>query len=143
MRPLLTITAVIEAGTGVALAIAPSAAVLLLLGSPLDSPASLVIGRILGAALFSLGVICWLARGDTRGRTAAGLIAALLLYNFAAASLLSYARIGLGMSGVGLWPGIILHSALAVGCVASLRIMNQNGTGRTNSLEAMSERHSG
>jgi hypothetical protein len=119
---LLTITAVVEAGTGVALAVAPSWVVLVLLGSPLESAAGLVIGRILGAALFSLGAACWLARDDAQGWTALGLIAAMLLYNTAAVSLLSYAGIGLGISGIGLWPGIILHSTLAVWCVACLRI---------------------
>lgn len=126
MKTLLTIIAVIEAGTGVALAISPSAVVLLLLGTPLDSPAGLVIGRVLGAALFSLGAACWLARDDAQGRTAAGLIAAMLLYNIAAVSLLGYARIGLGMSGTGLGPAVILHSALLIWCVACLRITHRN-----------------
>ena len=51
-----------EAGTGVALAIAPSVIVLVLLGSALDSPAGLLIARVRGAALFSLGAACWLAQ---------------------------------------------------------------------------------
>jgi len=118
MKPLFTTTAAVEAGTGVTLAIAPSAVVLVLLGSPLDSPAGLVIGRVLGAALFSLGAACWLARDDEKGRTAAGLVAAMLLYNIAVVTFLGYARIGLGMSGAGLWPAVLLHSALAVWCVA-------------------------
>lgn len=119
---LLTITAALETGTGIALSVAPAAVVLILLGSPLDSPASLVIGRLLGATLFSLGAACWWARDDAQSRTVAGLIAAMLLYNGAAVSLLGYARIGLGMAGVALWPAAILHSALAVWCVACLRI---------------------
>ena len=51
-----------EARTGVALAIAPSVIVLVLLGSALDSPAGLLIARVRGAALFSLGAACWLAQ---------------------------------------------------------------------------------
>jgi len=141
MKSLLTITAALETGTGVALAAAPTSVVLLLLGSPLDSPAGLVIGRVLGAALFSLGAACWLARDDAQGRTAAGLIAAVLLYNIAVVSLLGYARIGLGMSGAGLPPAVILHSALAVWCVVCLRIARRNVTGRTDEREAMTERN--
>jgi uncharacterized membrane protein YqgA involved in biofilm formation len=129
VRTLLTITAVLEAGIGVALTIAPSAVVLVLLGSPLDSPAGLVIGRVLGAALIALGAACWVARDDAQGRTAAGLVAAMLLYNIAVVSLLGYARIGLRLSGVGSWPAVILHSALAVWCVACLRITRQGGSG--------------
>jgi hypothetical protein len=122
MRTLLTITAALEAGTGVVLTLAPSAVVLVLLGSPLDSLAGLVIGRVLGAALIALSVACWIARDDAQGRTAAGLVAAILLYNIAVVSLLGYARIGLRLSGVGSWPAVILHSALAVWCVACLRM---------------------
>jgi len=131
-RTLLTITAAVEAGTGVALAIAPSAVVLVLLGSPLDSPAGLVIGRVLGAALFALGAACWLARGDAEGRTAAGLIGAMLIYNIAVALLLGYARIGLEMSGGALLPAVILHSALAVWCVACIRIARRDVSAKTD-----------
>jgi len=89
--------------------------------SDTDTPAGLVISRILGAALLALGAACWLARGEAHGRTAAGLIAAMLLYNIAAVLVLGHARIGLGMSSVGLRSAVILHSALAVWCVACLR----------------------
>jgi hypothetical protein len=131
MKMLLTITAAVEAGTGVALAVAPSAVVVFLLGSPLDSPAGLVLGRILGAALSSLGTAYWLGRDNAPGRPAAGLIAAMSLYNFAAVSPLGYAGIGLGMSGVGLWPAVILHAALLVWSVACLRIARRNVGDRT------------
>jgi hypothetical protein len=130
MKSLLTITALLEAATGVAIAIAPSAVVRVLLGSPLDSPAGLVIVRVLAAALFALGAACWLARGDAQGRAAAGLVAAMLLYNIAVAALLGYARIGLGMSGVGLLPALILHSALVLWCVANLRIARRSIRGK-------------
>jgi hypothetical protein len=91
------------------------------LGPPLDSPAGLVLGRILGSALVSLGMACGLARTEARGRTTAGLIAAMLLYNLAAVAILGYARLGLGMSGVGLWPAVLLHAALGTWCAACLR----------------------
>ena len=139
MKTLLTITALLEAGTGVALAVAPAAAVPMLLGVPLDSPAGQVIGRVLGAALFSLGVACWLARGDTHGRTAAGLVAAMLLYNIAAVSVLSHARVDLGMSGAGLLPAVILHVGLAVWCVVCHRIARRNVSGRTYPRETITE----
>ena len=133
MKLLLTVTAVIEAGAGVAFAFATSAVWPALLGSPLDSSANLLIGRILGAALFSLGVICWFVRDDVRGRTALGLISAMLLYNLSAASLLGYARIGLGIAGAGLWPGAVLHTVMAVWCVGYLRIARRSVSSRTDS----------
>jgi hypothetical protein len=121
VRPLLSVSAVIEAAAGLALLLAPSVPVWLLIGSALDTPAGQVVGRLAGAALLSLGVACWLARNDERSR-AAGLIAAMLLYNAAAAALLVHAGLGLGLFGVGLWPGFVLHGALAVWCVSGLRV---------------------
>ncbi|WP_435011911.1 hypothetical protein P12x_006144 (plasmid) [Tundrisphaera lichenicola] len=124
MKALLTITAGIETVAGLALMLVPAAVVWILLGSSLETPAGLIVGRILGAALSSLGVVCWLARDESPGRTVAGLIVALLLYNLAVVSLLGYAWVGLGMSGLGLCPAVILHSTLGVWCIARLRIKN-------------------
>ena len=121
MNQLLTLTAVIEVGTGLALVVLPSAAVTLLLGSALDTPAAVTLGRVAGAALLALGVACWLARHDGRSRAATGLVAAMLLYNLAAVSILASAGIGSGLGGVVLWSAVVLHAAMAVWCIACLR----------------------
>jgi hypothetical protein len=121
VKTLFTITAAIEAMTGVALEVAPSSVVLILLGTPLESPAGVVIARILGAALFSLGTACAFERAETHVRPA-GLIVSMLVYNTAVGALLAYARVSAGLSGVALWPAVIVHSALAVWCIACLRI---------------------
>jgi hypothetical protein len=94
LRMLLTNAAALEGGIGVALAVAPPAVVVALLGSPLDLPAGLVIG----AALLSLGTACAFARDHAQSGAAAGLIAAMLPYNLAVVSLLGQASIGLRMS---------------------------------------------
>jgi hypothetical protein len=131
-KQLLVVTAAAEAATGLALAILPDLTVSLLLGAPLDSPGGLVVARVAGAALLSLGVACWLARNDALSGTARGLIAAMLLYNAGAAAVLIYAGMVLGLSGIGLWPAVLLHAALAVWCLACLwtRQLNQSGTER-------------
>lgn len=121
MRTLLVVTAVIEAATGLALLGLPLLVVSLLLGGSLDTPAALVVARVGGAGLLSIGVACWLARNDQQSRAARGLVAALVLYNVAVVSVLVYAGLGLGLSGIGLWPAVALHSALAVWCVAFLQ----------------------
>jgi len=123
MKSLLTITAVLEAGTGVALVVAPSASSVMLLDAPLDTPASLVMGRLLGAALLSIGTASWFAGFEPRGRSPTGLVAALLLYNSAVVVMLSYALVVSGLSGVGARPAIALHSSLACWCFASLRVV--------------------
>ena len=121
MRSLLVVTALVEAATGLALAISPSLPVALLLGSSLDAPAALTVARVGGAALLALGVACWLARDDEHSRAAGGLVAAMLLYNIAAVGLLAFAGIGSRLHGVGLWPAVVLHAALAVWCIACFR----------------------
>ncbi len=117
---LLTVTALIEAGTGVALLVAPPVIVKLLLGSPLDSTPAVMLGRVAGAALLALGIACWLARADIQSRAARGLVAAMLFYNFAAVVLFIFAGLYLGLHGVALWPAVILHSAMMLWCLRCL-----------------------
>lgn len=121
MRPshpahLLTITAALEVPTGLALLAWPSLPASLLLGSPLDAPGQL-IARIAGAALLALGTACWLARRDAH----TALIAGMLLYNASTAILLSYAAMGLDLSGPLVWPAALLHAAMAFWCALCLR----------------------
>ena len=120
-KTLFTVTAVIEAGAGLALIIWPSVVVMLLLGSSLDNPAGLTLGRVAGAALLALGVACWLARHDTESPSAAGLIMAMLLYNSATVLFLAIANIGSGLVGIALWPAVVVHAAMAVWCIAHVR----------------------
>jgi Kef-type K+ transport system membrane component KefB len=126
MKSLLIVTAAVETATGLALLGLPLLVVLLLLGGSLDTPAALVVARVTGAALLSLGVACWLARNDEKSRGAVGLVTAMLLYNVAAVAVLAYAGISVGLSGVGLWPAVLLHAALAVWCIACLRTKQMN-----------------
>lgn len=45
-------------------------------GVPLDTPGGLTVARVAGAALFSLGLACGLARNDRRSCAAHGIVAA-------------------------------------------------------------------
>src|SRR5205823_7054691 len=121
MSRLLKLTAIIETATGLGLMAVPSVVVRLLLGSPLDTSAAVMLARVAGAALLALGVACWLARDDTQSRTARGLVVAMLMYNIPATAFLAFAGIGLGLHGVALWPAVVLHAAMGAWCVACLR----------------------
>ena len=124
---LLIASAVLEVGAGLAFAIVPLTATLLLFGSAPEPPIGVIIGRLAGVALFSLGLACWLARDDDRGRAARGLVAAMLAYNAGAVALLTYAAVGLELGGVGLWPVALLHLAMAGWCLARLRPPDGSG----------------
>ena len=120
MKNLLVLTAVIEAGAGLVFLLAPSVAAMLLFGSSPDAPVALMVTRLTGAALVTLGVACWLVCGDLESRAAAGVVAAVLFYNLAALTILVAAGIS-GLVGITLWLGVVLHSTMAVWCFACLR----------------------
>ena len=121
MKFLLVSTAALESLTGIALLLAPSPIAGLLLGATLDAPAAAVVARIAGAALLSLGAACWLLRNYGTSPAGQGLAVALTLYNVAAVLVLTYAGAALGLSGILLWPAVVLHAALTMWCVACLR----------------------
>lgn len=60
MRVFLSVTAVLEGATGLALLASPAVIVSLLLGTSFDAPAAQTIARLAGAALLVLGMACWL-----------------------------------------------------------------------------------
>jgi hypothetical protein len=115
------VSAVIELGAGLALLAFPSAVVKLLLGSPLDAPAAIALGRLTGAALLALGVACWLASSDTKSRAARGLVVAMLVYNVGAVVVLVAAFFGSHLVGIALWVAVMLHAVMASWCVTSIK----------------------
>jgi hypothetical protein len=120
MNLLLIISAVLEAGAGLALLLMPIVASSTLLGTPLDTPNGLVVARIAGAALVALAIACWRARNGGRGSPATGVVEAMLFYNFAAVMVLMYAGIRLNVGSALLWPAIVLHLGLGVWCASNL-----------------------
>lgn len=110
-----------EAGAGAVLLAFPARPVAILLGSPMDTPAAVIIGRLAGVALLSLAVACWLARSDAHSRAASGIVAAMLLYNVAAAVLLGMAGLRPESAHRIVWALAILHVSMAAWCMARLR----------------------
>jgi hypothetical protein len=132
-RKLLIVTALVETPIGLMLLLSPALVVPFLLGTSLDAPAALVVARVAGAALLSLGGACWLARDDGPSRARRGLVAAMLLYNSVAVAVLASAGAGVRLVGVLMWPAVALHAVLAVWCIACLRSGSANTAGRVRS----------
>jgi hypothetical protein len=111
MNSLLTLTAVIEATTGLALIAMPSVVVRLLLGGDI-SGVSIPLGRVAGFGLLSLGLACWRARDPTGNTTPA--LRAMLTYNSLATIYFFCLAIGGQWVGPLLWPAMALHGILSV-----------------------------
>jgi hypothetical protein len=115
---ILALSAVMEIGDGLILLAAPSMAIGLVFDFSAD--AGVVIGRVAGAALLSLGAACWWARHDAVSAASRALVRGLLTYNVAIVALVVSAS--LGSPGAILWAIAALHGSMAIWCVWSLRI---------------------
>jgi hypothetical protein len=100
MKRVLAFAAVSEAGMGLALLIVPSLVGWLLLGEELTGSA-IPLARVAGIALIGLGVACW------PGPPLAG----MLIYSAAVGLYLAYVGFA-GLTGILLWPAVVLHVIL-------------------------------
>jgi hypothetical protein len=98
MKKVLVFSAVAEAVTGMALLIVPSLVGQLLLGHELTGVA-IPVARVAGMGLIGLGIACW--PGPPR--------VGMLTYSAAVALYLAYLGFAGGMTGVFLWPAVVLH----------------------------------
>jgi hypothetical protein len=101
MKSVLILTAVAEAATGAALLIGPSLVGRLLFGEDLTGVA-IPVARVTGIALIALGVACW--PGPPR--------VGMLTYSAAVTLYLAYVGFVSGLSGILLWPVVVLHVIL-------------------------------
>ena len=106
-KVLLAVAATLEAVTGLSLVIAPRI-VRFLLGTDI-SGAALVIARMGGFGLLSLGVACWPRTEATIPR-----LRAMLIYNLLVTAYLGYLRFGSQSVGKFLLPALVVHAVLAI-----------------------------
>ena len=107
----LAFAAVVEAGTGLALLIDPALVATLIWGAELAVMAP-VLARCFGIALLALAIACWPGQ---RGRGAGtSPLRAMLVYNALLALYLAYLGAVQHLSGLLLWPAVVLHTALAL-----------------------------
>jgi hypothetical protein len=104
MKKVLTVAAVLEVATGVALLIVPSLVGRLLFGAEFTGVAN-PAARVTGIALLALGVGCW------PGSTA---LCGMLTYGALATLYLAYLGVIGEWVGPLLWPAVVLHGILTV-----------------------------
>ena len=107
---ILAICAGLEMATGLALAMAPTLVIALLLGLE-TSPDMQPVARVAGIALIALGMACWPVR--PRAENVPSAYWAMLAYNILTAAYLADIGAAEGLGGVLLWPAAAGHAALA------------------------------
>src|SRR5262245_31502198 len=101
MKWALILAAVGEGATGMALLIVPSLVGRLLLGEELAGVA-VPVARVAGIALIALAIACW-----------PGLpLVGMLIYSAAVALYLAYVGLAGGLTGLLLWPAVVVHVIL-------------------------------
>jgi len=110
MSRLLSLAAVIEAATGVALMVDPSVVAQLLLGTEI-SGAAVAVGRVAGIGLLALGLAYWPSTDVSRVPHPRR---ALLTYNLLTTLYLAYLGFRGEWVGRFLWPAVMVHAVLTV-----------------------------
>lgn len=103
MKKLLTLAAIGETATGLALLIVPSLVVRLLFDAEIVG-VGVVMSRLAGIALIGLGVACW------PGPPLIG----MLTYSVLAMLYLTYIGVRGEWVGLLLWPAVMLHALLTL-----------------------------
>jgi hypothetical protein len=108
---VLSFSAAVEIGTGLAFALLPMQMVMLLLGAEMSGP-SVYLTRMAGIAILSLGIACLPGRwgGEGSGMAVKGLAA----YNLLMGLYLAWLGAGVHMSGLLLWPAVVLHLVVGI-----------------------------
>lgn len=101
MKKLLTVVAVAEALTGLIVIAVPQVAAQLLFGAGVVG-AGVAMSRIVGILLVAIGVACW------PGPALVG----MLTYGAGVTLYLIYIGLFEGITGVLLWPAVVLHVVL-------------------------------
>jgi len=112
MKLLLSLTALSEGLVGLLLMIVPSMVVPVLFSGELETQIANAVGRVAGAAICSLAIVCW----QLRSAGSIGVVIALLFYNISVNTIFVYVAVGVGLQGPLLWPAIVVHYALAAWC---------------------------
>jgi hypothetical protein len=111
-RRVLAFSAIVEAVTGLALIVAPTLVVKLLLGTN-DFGELLPVARCFGVALLALALGCWPSGLSAAGKGSPAL-REMLTYNFLIALFLAYLGAVERVGGILLSPAVALHALVAL-----------------------------
>jgi hypothetical protein len=113
MRRILAFSAIVEAGTGLALVAAPAFVLSSLIGGKVGE-GSWPLGRCFGIAILALVLACWPGREPSGGPAA---FRGLLSYNALIALYLSVLGAAAQWTGLLLWPVVVLHALIALALI--------------------------
>jgi hypothetical protein len=105
-RSVLGVAAAIEAVTGLVMILFPHVLIRLLFDADVVG-VGIVIGRVAGIALISLGLGCWMGRQEASGGWA---LSAMFIYNALVTIYLALVGFGSEFVGMLLWPAAALHA---------------------------------
>jgi hypothetical protein len=111
LRRVLIFSAAAEAATGIALMIAPSVVIPLLIREN-TTDLAIWLGRFVGVALLSLAMACW--PGQHRLDVGCAAFRAMVTYNTIVGLLFGYIGAALHVGGPLLWPATVLHLVIAL-----------------------------
>jgi hypothetical protein len=109
MRKVLALAAAGEGALGLVLLVYPPIVVRLLLGAKIAG-AGMVMSRVAGIALISLGLACW--PGSNASSSPSRALRAMLCYSLLATFYLAYLGIRGEWVGSLLWPAVAVHALL-------------------------------
>ena len=128
MTKLLGLAAVLEGATGLVLMIHPGLVAQLLFGDGVSGVGK-VLSRVAGIALLALGVACW--PGREAGSGSARSTGAMLTYSLLVTLYLVYLGVIGHLTGMLLWPAVVVHAVWMFLLVAAWRHQRQSPGGST------------
>jgi hypothetical protein len=111
MKIFLTYTAILEGLTGFGLIFIPTTVVRILCAAELNGSMAILLAMVAGAAIFSIGLVTWLARSIV---TPSIEVKMLLIYNASVTLILFYGALKLGFGGIVLWSVMVIHFVQAI-----------------------------
>jgi hypothetical protein len=117
MNKMLALAAAGEATFGLVLLVYPPIVVRLLFNAQIEG-AGMVMSRVAGIALIALGVACW------PGPPLIG----MLTYTAVVTLYLAYVGFSGGLTGIFLWPAVVLHVVVAILLIRASKRDKENKT---------------